>query len=430
MQYNTTRLKYEALSRNAHSDFIENFNSCFSNIDDVHNNCSELSTTKYFLPAIHEAICDLIALGIHDIDLSFFCENYLSSHFTWEDDFQVIDDKYMELTLATGELDAYRVARREQRGRWMGGGLGLGGAIKGAAQAAAINVVTGIAHGTWNLGAKAISSISVSMKKDALFKEPATKEELALAIYHGVFSVFVALTDAANDQKPGSISGLITAEGVDKAKRILDNIEHSRLPTTDIKEALQKAINLDPYNENSYRVWVRIFGDADLTLNKTAVNFGRGKALDQEKNKLFKTEISKLNLTSISALENNALQLNEYALSIGFLGAEKEIHKIRTLLTNKDKEDRTFNGNTYETTAMATDAKLDVINRTHDGKLYESIDLAEIARNKKSVGIFLGAGILIAPYIFSFFTLQKGYSPLARVIAFSWMAGAIYIVKR
>lgn len=426
IQYNTARLKYEAISSKAQSDFIRSFHSYFSNIDEVHNNCSELATTKYFLPAIHEAIGDLIALGIYDMDSSFFCENYLSSHLTWEDDFQVIDDKYLEITLATEELDAYRAARREQRGRMIGGGLGLSGAIKGAAQAAAINAVTGIAHGTWNLGAKAISSISVSIKKDALFKESATKEDLALAIYNGVFSVFVALTDAANDQKPGSISGLIAAEDADKAKRILDNIEQSRLPNTEIKEALQKAISLDPYNESSYRIWVGIFGDADLTLNKTAVYFGREKALDQAKNKLFQTETTKLKLNSISALDNNAAQLNDYAISIGFQGAEKEIHKIRALLTNKDKEDRTFNGNVYETKGMATEAKLDINNRTHKGKIYESIDLAEVARNKKSVGIFLGTGIFFAPYIFSFFTLRKGYSPLTRAIALIWMAFVIY----
>ncbi len=40
----------------------------------------------------------------------------------------------------------------------------------------------------------------------------------------------------------------------------------------------------------------------------------------------------------------------------------------------------------------------------------------------KRVGLLLGIGILIMPYIFSWFTLRKGYSPRTRVVAFGWLA--------
>lgn len=39
----------------------------------------------------------------------------------------------------------------------------------------------------------------------------------------------------------------------------------------------------------------------------------------------------------------------------------------------------------------------------------------------RKVSILLGIGIFIMPYIFSWFTLRKGYSNLARIISFSWL---------
>jgi len=41
--------------------------------------------------------------------------------------------------------------------------------------------------------------------------------------------------------------------------------------------------------------------------------------------------------------------------------------------------------------------------------------------DRRSVGILLGAGILFLPFIFSWFTLRKGHTAVARVVAFSWL---------
>lgn len=46
----------------------------------------------------------------------------------------------------------------------------------------------------------------------------------------------------------------------------------------------------------------------------------------------------------------------------------------------------------------------------------------------KSVSLLLGAGILLVPLVFSWFTLRKGHSTLARVIAFTWLAVSIALV--
>jgi hypothetical protein len=47
---------------------------------------------------------------------------------------------------------------------------------------------------------------------------------------------------------------------------------------------------------------------------------------------------------------------------------------------------------------------------------------------KRSVGFLLGVGIFFLPYIFAWFTLRKGYSTLARVVSFGWMALVVLFV--
>jgi len=42
------------------------------------------------------------------------------------------------------------------------------------------------------------------------------------------------------------------------------------------------------------------------------------------------------------------------------------------------------------------------------------------AANRK-IGLLLGVGIFLFPLIFSWFTLRKGHSALARVISFVWL---------
>lgn len=53
---------------------------------------------------------------------------------------------------------------------------------------------------------------------------------------------------------------------------------------------------------------------------------------------------------------------------------------------------------------------------------------ANAASEKRSVSILLGVGIFFIPVIFSWFTLRKGYSVLARVLSFTWLVLSIAII--
>lgn len=223
VSYNSIRLKFQRLAEAAAEHFATNFTATFKNMDDIHNKC-----TEQFIPMLREtaeiAVQDIVAHGIYDIDLELFGE-YMGSHVTWDEDFAVIDDKYMGIVLKAEELDAYRTQRRESRGRWVGGGFGFSGAVKGAMQAGAMNIATGAVHGLFNLTAKGINAVGDAIKKNELYTAPGTKAALVGAVYRSILSVHFALIDAINEKQPGTITGAVSAEDDAKAMRLVQNVE-------------------------------------------------------------------------------------------------------------------------------------------------------------------------------------------------------------
>lgn len=105
VSYNSIRLKYQRLAEAAAENFSATYAAQFKNMDDIHNKCTD-QLVVMLREAAEIAVQDIVAYGIYDIDLELF-GNYLGQHVAWEDDFAVIDDKYMEIALKAEELDAY-----------------------------------------------------------------------------------------------------------------------------------------------------------------------------------------------------------------------------------------------------------------------------------------------------------------------------------
>jgi TPR repeat protein len=268
VEYNAIRLKYQKLAEKATKDFSEKW---FKDIDDLH----ERAATVVFnavMPVVDVAISDLVARGIVDIDEKYFLENYLE--FSWEKDFEEIDEQYIQIVLKAEELDAYRTARRQSRSRFVGGGFGIEGAIDGMFKAGATNLAVGALHGTFNLGAKVITSAVNAVKKSQLFNDPATKTSLVNAFYWQLFLVHTALIEAINDKKPNSISGWVDKEEALKATRLFENINKGRVSKQEAENMLPEILSLNPYDEAIYMYWMQDYGDDNNLLERTAEYFG------------------------------------------------------------------------------------------------------------------------------------------------------------
>lgn len=419
LSYNQLRLKYLVLASESADKFASTYYTRFKSIDQVHAHCPEIAYS-YMRKAVEVALGDLVKLGIYDVDSDAFAA-FLDPHFNWHEDFAEIDDAYMAIVQNTQEVDAYRTERRQSRGRWVGGGFGIEGAIKGAAKAGAMNMATNALHGGFNMAAKAVSAAGDALKKKALFENPATRESLIAALHRAVFGVHLALVDAANHNKPNTFSDLVDDEAQARAVRLLQNVESNRLPPETVHNVLLEVVHLDPYNEKFYRLWLDRFGDKKGDLERVEEFFGIS-VIRRVKQDLIAARKKTLDFSTPEACDKSLLLLQAYAESIGYLGFEKERASILAEKSARQRAQRTVDDVVYETDEQAAEAR-DRQARTVHGKTYATDAEADEARAQKVVGAGFYTLLLLFPYVTPFFTLRKGYSQHVRLISFVWMIG-------
>lgn len=156
---------------------------------------------------------------------------------------QSVSSKYQQIEQTQAAQERYRQVRKASRGRWQGGGFGLGGALKGAAQAGALNMVSGLGHSMVNAVGNASSAVAASSSKQALFKNQATFNLLFQGIELSIYSAYESHIELLNSKKG---SGYIRSQfDFDRSSALFENAK--KLP--DRKEQLlTQAVSLCPWN--------------------------------------------------------------------------------------------------------------------------------------------------------------------------------------
>lgn len=422
--YNGIRRKYQRLAERAATQFDSGYSAAFKSIDDVHAKCNDV-VMALLSETIEEAIRDLVAYGVYDVNAAAFGA-YFSAFFSWDADFAEIDDKYLAIVLNAEQLDEHRVSRREGRGRWSGGGFGLSGAIQGATQAGAMNLATGAIHGTFNLMAKGVTALGDSIKKAAIFSDPATKAHLTNAVYQVVFNTHLALISALNDQRPNTITGYVSQDDIARSERLLENVANGRVPKDAAKGVLLEVLHLNPYDEAFYHLWLKLVGDQRGELDAIEEFFGVSVSTRAKKD-LIAARKATLDFSTPEACQRSLTDLEAYALSIGYRSFENDKADILALAGQLDQQRRTVAGTTYRTSSEASAAQDDIA-RTVNGVVHPTHASADAERAKKTVGIGLGLLIFLVPLIGALFTLRRGYSKQARLVSFGWAAALLVFV--
>lgn len=288
-----------------------------------------------------------------------------------------------------------------------------------------MNAASSALHRAFNAAAKAISTVGDLMDKTTLFSDPATKMHLTKAIDELVSNTHLALVTALNDKK--NITGYITSDEVAKAGRLLENVANGRVPDDAVERVLIEAVHLHPYDTSFYELWLNLFGDQNGELDVIEEFFGVSVST-RTKADLFAAHKASLDLSTPEACERSLVDMEDYALSIGYRGFAAEKAEILMLAQQLDQERRTVAGVIYKSSQAATAAQ-DEIARTVKGVVHPTHVLADAEREKRTVGVGLGALICMVPFIGAPFTLRKGYSMQARVVSFGWAAAVAVFMQ-
>lgn len=354
-EYNQYRLFFQQEASAAAQHFQELYQSNKSLEMVIENAESQMEECVHL--AISKCINILVKHGILTIDEERFCNMYPQLSEYCEDSYLKIYDQYAEIVMTEEQKDQYRVARRKGRGKWRGGGFGLSGAVKGAATAGALNMISGTGHMVFNGVAKIGSSMAASSKKNKIFRDEDTFLCLKRGVSQTVFHLHILLLDclAKNGEALEAARGIVSAKDSKSASAILENIPH----ITDYEQrrmAMMQSFQLDPYQAKWYWIALREFGDSNGELERLEKFFGMS-VIRGEKERQINRFVQSLSLDTEEQALSAAQKLEEEKDRLHFVGETEQTKRVSDAVISFDTEYRTVDGIILSTRDLADIAR-------------------------------------------------------------------------
>ena len=328
---NAIRKVFYQMAYDWHENIKNNFFNFFNDLDDLYKK-SDGYADQVRQESISQAMKFLAAHEIYDITEQQFYQYFMSHYDTWDEDFNIIASKYEAIVEKTENLHAYRTARRQNRDKWVGYNA------RGDGEAFAKNLTSNIGHGVFNLAAAGLNAIGDSIKKNEIFKSQSTLNQVAEGLYNIVIAAFEATIDAINSEI-GNKFHKYSNEEASKVEAIVEGINSGRIPEDKVLPSLIKAIQLYPYNRDTYILLLSNFGDHNRSLEAVMNYFGI-TSLSNEKKKIFELKRSKVSLVSLDDCLVNLPILEEYAKSIGYEDFKEESKKLLEAAKKQEFEKR------------------------------------------------------------------------------------------
>ncbi|MGN0657147.1 MAG: hypothetical protein ACI4KR_10170 [Ruminiclostridium sp.] len=340
--FNESRHKFIALANDTTALFRKRYKAKCKSIEDILKNIEGITDEVYSSAAL-EISKFLAAEGITAYDKHRVLDKILGDDECYDKVCEIYEF-YQEITDDEAAKDEMRVARRVNRGRVVGGGFGLQGALSGMAMAGAMNLAAGAAHGAVNLVGKAASTIGAGIKKSEYFNNPSTLEDLANGVWNDVYMSLSSFMELVADE--GKLGfDYTTQNDCDECKAICSNLMNNIISVDEAPNQLFAALRKDPYNKNIYRYSFEKIGDENGEL--TAIADYHHVDVSNIKEKI----IAK-NMPPVIEIEEEALKVKENILAEmkrQHTDKSPTLDNINAQLVEFDIKARTYKGITYDT---------------------------------------------------------------------------------
>ena len=188
--------------------------------------------------------------GVYDISPQLFKDKYFKRYFEIVENKSLspIWDKLEEITTYQEELQDNLELRKASRGHWEGGGFGVGGAIKGAITASAMNAVGGIFHGIGDTIRSASNNSKINKLKEDIYKDTETVNRMCYAIFQNCSNVFYGLIDELTSHNIISNIEFKTQEAIAMNENAIKYAPNEQIK----QELLIRSIFMAPYTISLY----------------------------------------------------------------------------------------------------------------------------------------------------------------------------------
>lgn len=363
------------------SDEIMNFAKCYGHYRAMQSGADQLLCNIYdaygtFTNLVNQAETDcsriiygfadtfvnkVIDAGFYDLSTEVFLEEYVARITRQLETISVCDaivEKFVEIEHEKEEVKRYRELRKAARGRMIGGGFGLEGAVVGMAMAGTANVISGLGHSAVNAIGNIGTDAAAQREGRKIYESAQTKQRLREALENDLFIIFKGYLYLLED-KLGLHFRVRSVADQARVDTVVSNISQRKLSRDEAVDIIEELFQTDPYNDGLYCYILQRFGDSQLELQQIAEAFSMDKKLDDYKQAMLKKIVDDMPTETIEDCEkvieslSGAIQRNGVSEDIGkeYLSVFRE--RIETL----DREMRTFQDVVYETAEQAAKAR-------------------------------------------------------------------------
>lgn len=380
--FNHDYVEFEKLALKAQEDYLSAY-ATFTRVEDFLDRGTS-AFKKAIRPSLQQAVKILMDHGILTCDTDRFWEKNRKTLDQFSPERIEVLREYSQIEEKLEAEKEYRAERKQNRGRWEGGGFGLDGAIKGAAQAGAMNMASGAAHSVANGLGNLVSSAEAASRKRNLFDDD-LQYRTAQAVYQSVQLIPFQLMNILLEEAQIVNDWYAYMYDPSGAEAIRKNAIEIIQEPEDKREAMVKSLIMDPYRLKWYDDAIRNFGDQGKHIEQFATEFGMNERdqINRIKRSAIEEKEAALYYHSEAEAEAAKSELLGYLEYYGLDSSEK-LQQINDYLEEYDVSARTVEKILYDTREQATEAREElkiiraIIKQTDETDL---IDLAvEIVR--------------------------------------------------
>lgn len=250
--YVTIRDQFEAKAREAKKHLQTKIENNYRSLEDLMSDGDKVADS-YTISALELGLNILHSNGIYNLDFEAFARRAMKYIGYWDHHFSGVREKFQEIASYKEEQKQLREIKKDSRGRVVGGGFGVGGAVKGMAMAGTANLATGMLHSFSNAIGNAFTAAESSSLKNKVFNDKETRNAIVSALYLDVFAVHKATIECLNNKALQQVSDFY-ADHEDEANVIYENILEGKVPERDLNKQIAEILIKDPFDITYYEL--------------------------------------------------------------------------------------------------------------------------------------------------------------------------------
>lgn len=168
------------------------------------------------------------------------------------DELASIAENYEEIMMQVEEAEFNRELRKASRGMWQGGGFGIGGAIKGAITAKAMNSVSGAFHSMANSIGNANTKSKAESEFRKFYENKHNIEVLTDKLLRDILRIREALEKSIADVYGVVLPELFTKDKRNQSLDIYEKLINKEYKDEDVYDRILDMLELYPKDEDYY----------------------------------------------------------------------------------------------------------------------------------------------------------------------------------